>query len=279
MFQPFTLNIKGDLRCYERPQIMGIVNVTPDSFFPDSRTLGGDAIKRRVENMLEAGADFLDVGAYSARPGADDVSVQEEIDRLGVGMDAVRSVSTDIPVSVDTFRAKVAEIAVRDLDVDIINDISGGNLDEQMFDTVASLNVPYVLMHMRGTPATMQTMTDYNDVTADVILDLSQKLRVLRLKGVSDVIVDPGFGFGKTLEQNYELIRNLELFQSQLNAPVLVGISRKSMITRALGIAPSDALNGTTVLNTISLIKGAAFLRVHDVKEAVQVLKLYELSK
>lgn len=278
MFRPFTLNLKGKLRCFERPQIMGIVNVTPDSFFPGSRTMGKGNIANRVERMIGDGVDFIDIGAYSSRPGADDVSVEEEIDRLGCGLEVIRRISADIPVSVDTFRAHVAKRAIVEMGADIINDISGGTLDDDMFSVVSDLDVPYILMHMRGTPATMQQHTDYADVVSDVLLDMSLKMRELRLIGVSDVIVDPGFGFSKTLEQNYELFKALDAFEDALGAPLLVGVSRKSMITRALGIKAESALNGTTVLNTIALMRGASFLRVHDVREAAQARSLYELS-
>lgn len=277
MFHPFSLNLKGRLEVYDRPQVMGIVNVTPDSFFEGSRTMRGAEIAARVEKQIADGADFIDVGAYSSRLGASDVPPEEEIARLKEGLRVLRAIDSHIPVSVDTFRADVARVAVEDLGADIINDISGGNLDGRMFDTVAQLGVPYILMHMRGTPATMQTYTDYADVTADVISDLSSKLRRLRLAGVSDVIVDPGFGFSKTTEQNFEMMKNLDAFDA-LGCPVLVGISRKSMITKTLGVAPSDALAGTIALNTLALTRGAAFLRVHDVREAAQMLKLYELS-
>lgn len=277
MFHPFSLNLKGRLEVYDRPQVMGIVNVTPDSFFEGSRTMRGAEIAARVEKQIADGADFIDVGAYSSRPGAADVPPEEEIARLKEGLRILRAIDSHIPVSVDTFRADVARVAVEDLGADIINDISGGNLDGRMFETVAQLGVPYILMHMRGTPATMQTYTDYVDVTADVISDLSSKIRRLRLAGVSDVIVDPGFGFSKTTEQNFEMMKNLDAFDA-IGCPVLVGISRKSMITKTLGVAPSDALGGTIALNTLALTRGAAFLRVHDVREAAQALKLYELS-
>lgn len=278
MFRPFTLNIRGELRQYDRPQVMGIVNVTPDSFFAASRTATESAIKERVRQMLDSGADFIDIGAYSSRPGADEVTPEEEISRLDVGMKALREIAPDIPVSVDTFRADVARTAILELGADIINDISGGDLDHEMTDTVAELGVPYILMHMRGTPSTMQTLTDYNDVTADVIADLSRKLRELRLKGVADVIVDPGFGFAKTVGQNYDMMRNLEEFTRLLDAPLLVGISRKSMITKLLGITPDAALAATTALNTIALTRGASFLRVHDALEASQAVRIYDAS-
>lgn len=276
MFKSFQLNIKGELRYYCRPQVMGIVNVTPDSFYAGSRTMDEKTIALRIESIIAEGADFIDMGAYSSRPGADDVSPEEEIARLKVGMKVLRSISSEIPVSIDTFRAKVAREAIEDMSADIINDISGGDLDQDMFDVVAQLKVPYILMHMKGTPATMQALTDYNNVTADVITDISEKMRSLRLLGVSDIVVDPGFGFSKTIEQNFELMRNLGAF-NELDAPILVGISRKSMITRTLGIAPADALAGTVALNAYALTKGAAFLRVHDVREAVQSVRLFEL--
>lgn len=277
MFQPFSLNLRGCLRTYDRPQIMGIVNVTPDSFYEGSRTMDEKALASRIAAMIESGADFIDMGGYSSRPGASEVPEEEEVARLRLGMKALRAVDSGIPVSIDTFRADVARMAIEDFGADIINDISGGDLDGRMFETAADLKVPYILMHMRGTPATMQSMTDYTDVTAEVIASLSEKLRRLRLLGVADVIVDPGFGFGKTLGQNFELMRNLEAF-SALGCPVLVGVSRKSMICKSLGITPDKALTGTVALNTIALTRGAAFLRVHDVADAVRTLKLYELS-
>lgn len=277
MFRSFSLNIKGELREYTRPQVMGIVNVTPDSFFEGSRTMSENDIARRIEKHIAAGADFIDMGAYSSRPGADDVSPEVETERLKTGMKILRAIDRSIPVSIDTFRADVARAAIEDFGADIVNDISGGDLDGKMFETVAELGVPYILMHMRGTPSTMQSLTDYNDVTADVVADLSRKLRKLHLLGVADVIVDPGFGFSKTTEQNFEMMRNLEAFDA-LGCPVLVGVSRKSMITRTLGIPSDEALAGTVALDTIALMKGAAFLRVHDVLEAVQTVKLFELT-
>ncbi|MDE5914965.1 MAG: dihydropteroate synthase, partial [Duncaniella sp.] len=277
MFQPFSLNIRGEHRSCSRPLVMGIVNVTPDSFFDGSRTMDEDAIAERVLRQVSDGADIIDIGAYSSRPGAADVSPEEEIARLRTGMRVLRSVAPDVLVSVDTFRACVAREAIEDMGADMINDISGGDLDRDMFSTVAAMRVPYILMHMRGTPSTMQTMTDYNDVSADVIADLSRKLRELRLLGVADVIVDPGFGFGKTTEQNFEMMRNLECFGA-LGCPVLVGISRKSMITRTFDITPAEALAPTVALNTIALTRGAAILRVHDVKEAVYAVRLFELA-
>ncbi len=274
-FVPFSLNIRGKLYEFARPQIMGILNVTPDSFYAGSRTIDEGSIARRIECLVSQGADMIDIGAYSSRPGADEVSPEEEIARLSRGMKLLREIAPDILVSVDTFRADVARQAIEEMGVDIINDISGGALDDKMFDMVARLNVPYILMHMRGRPENMNTLCEYSDVTADVIADLSTKTRTLALLGVNDVIVDPGFGFSKTTEQNYEMLRNIEAFHS-LERPLLIGVSRKSMIYKALGITPDEALNGTTVINTIALLGGASILRVHDVKEAIEAVKLVE---
>lgn len=277
MFKPFSLNIHGRLIEYDRPAVMGIINVTPDSFYAGSRTKA-DEIGRRVRSMIDDGADMIDIGAYSSRSGAAEVSEAEEIDRLSEGMAALREAAPDVVVSVDTFRASVAKAAIEQMGADIVNDISGGDLDGRMFETVASLRVPYILMHMRGTPADMQTLTDYPDgITAEVLRDLSVKLRTLRLAGVNDVIVDPGFGFAKTLEQNYRLMADLPMFAEMLDAPVLVGVSRKSMVTRALGITAKDALNGTTVLNTIALLGGTQILRVHDVKACAEAVRIVSM--
>lgn len=277
-FAPFSLNIKGSLITYTKPLVMGIINVTPDSFYVGSRTSEVRAITARVEAMVNAGVDMIDVGGYSSRPGAMDVPPEEEMRRVAIGVEAVKNITEDIPVSVDTFRADVAREAVLSFGADIINDISGGNLDENMWRKIAELHVPYVLMHMRGTPSTMQSMTTYGNVVAEVIRELAEKIRKLRLMGIADIIVDPGLGFGKTLKQNFEIIRNLQLFGSTLDAPVLVGVSRKSMITKSLGVEPEDALAGTIALNTIALMRGASILRVHDVAEAVAAVKIYGLS-
>jgi len=277
-FIPFSLNLRGHLMEFTRPQIMGILNVTPDSFYAASRKFDADAIATHAERMLANGADMIDLGAYSSRPGADEVSEKEELSRLELGIRTIREkVSDNVILSIDTFRANVARTAIAEFGADIINDISGGNLDSRMYETAASLNVPYILMHMRGTPASMQSMTDYDDVTADVLTELARKLSILNDYGVNDVIIDPGFGFAKTLEQNYTLMHNLELFHV-LGRPLLIGISRKSMIYKALGRGPEDALAGTTALNTISLIHGASILRVHDTQEASDAVKLVELT-
>lgn len=270
----FSLNIRGRLIDYNRPAVMAIVNVTPDSFYEGSRNTTADSIAESVRRAVDEGADMIDLGGYSSRPGAEVVAPDEELRRLAAGLEAVRKIDTDIPVSVDTFRADVARRCVTDLGADIINDISGGDLDPEMFATVAELRVPYILMHMRGTPATMQSLTDYPDgVTAGVIAELAPKIERLSLLGVNDVIVDPGFGFAKTLEQNYALLRDLGAF-GLFGRPLLVGVSRKSMATRLLGITASEALNATTVINTLALERGASILRVHDVREAREAVDI-----
>ncbi len=277
-FVPFSINRKGELIEFSRPQVMGILNITPDSFYVDSRASHETEIASRIEQIISEGANIIDIGAYSSRPGAETIPADEEYRRLKLGMRILRSIDSRILVSVDTFRADVARKAIEELDADIINDISGGDLDEKMFETVAQLNVPYILMHMRGTPENMMTMTDYTNVTVEVIRSLAEKVNRLSLLGVNDVIIDPGFGFSKTIEQNYELLKNLEIF-NELERPLLVGVSRKSMIYRSLDTTPQNALNGTTVLNTIALLAGASILRVHDVKEAVETIKLVELTQ
>mgnify|MGYP001082612346 FL=1 len=274
---PFSLKLRGRVVEFDHPQIMGIVNVTPDSFYAGSRTGDSVSVARRVEKMIEDGADWIDIGAYSSRPGALEVTSEEEIRRLRLGMEALRKVDSDIFVSVDTFRAEVADIAVKELGADMINDISGGTLDSDMIAVVAETGVPYVLMHMRGTPSSMQTMTDYTDVTADVLADLQVKLSRLGAMGVADVVVDPGFGFAKTLEQNYTLMRDLGMF-GLLDCPVLVGVSRKSMIYRLAGKTPDESLFGTVALNALALERGAAFLRVHDVAAAYDTRAVVEAA-
>lgn len=257
---------------------MGVLNVTPDSFYSGSRAQTRTDIANRARQLVADGADMLDIGAYSSRPGADDVSADEELRRLEAGLSAVReAVGDSIPVSVDTFRADVARRAV-EWGADIINDISGGLLDEDMFETIADLHVPYILMHMRGTPATMQTMTDYTDVVADVIGELSHKLSRLEELGVADVIIDPGFGFAKTLDQNYRLLSQLDSF-AILRRPVLAGMSRKSMLTRLLGIDATEALVPTAIVGALALERGAAILRVHDPREAAQGIAIIEKMK
>ena len=269
-----TLNIRGELMDLSIPKVMGIVNVTPDSFYSGSRTQGGKEIRQRVERMIAEGADILDLGGYSSRPGAGDVSPEEEYDRLARALEVVKEVAPRIPVSIDTFRASVARRCVEDWGVDIINDIGGGTLDPEIQETVADLRVAYVLMHMRVTPSTMQSLTDYKDVTAEVITDLSKKVCHLRGMGVNDIIIDPGFGFAKTLAQNFQMLNELGEF-CKMGLPVLAGISRKTMIWKTLGITPEESLEGTVALDAIALDRGANIIRVHDVLPAVQTVKLF----
>lgn len=271
----YTLNVRGRLLDLSKPQVMGILNVTPDSFYAGSRMETEEAVRRRVRQIIAEGGSMIDVGAYSSRPGAADVSAEEEMERLRRGMSIVREEAPEIPVSVDTFRADVAKMAVEELGVDIINDISGGELDKEMFKTVAKLGVPYILMHMKGTPQTMQQAPHYDDLMKEVMLYFAEKVQQLRDLGQKDIVLDPGYGFAKTIDHNYELLKHQEMLEV-FELPLLVGVSRKSMIYRFLGSSPEEALNGTTVLNTLALQKGANILRVHDVKEAVEVVRLVE---
>lgn len=273
-----TLNLRGRLLELREPQIMGILNVTPDSFYSDSRTPDEAHITDRVRQMMDEGADMIDVGGYSSRPGADDVTPEEEMDRLRRGLRIVRKLYPEVPVSVDTFRADVARMCIEEEGADIINDISGGMMDRQMFRTVARLGVPYILMHMQGTPDTMQVAPHYDNLRREVMLYFAERIDRLCQMSAKDIVVDPGFGFGKTLEHNYELMNHLEDF-AVFNLPLLVGISRKSMIYKLTGGTPQTSLNGTTVLNTISLVKGAHILRVHDVKAAAEAKQIYMAMK
>lgn len=277
-FKTYSLNLHGRLVTIDRPWVMGIINVTPDSFYSGSRVADEDMLAERVRLMLADGADVLDVGACSTRPGSDQVDEQEEMRRLQWSLQVIRSVAPDVIVSVDTYRSHVARRCVEEWGVDIINDISGGTIDEDMFETVARLRVPYVIMHMRGTPDTMAGLTDYGDVAAEVLEWLARRIDTLRQMGVADVIADPGFGFAKTLEQNYELLARLEAFHA-LDAPLLVGVSRKRMIYTPLECDADGALNGTTVVNTLALQQGAHILRVHDVKAAVEAVKLTTMMR
>lgn len=270
---PYTINVGGKLMDLGEPQVMGILNVTPDSFYSASRKNTEQEIADRVQAILAEGGSMIDIGAYSSRPGADDVSAEEEMNRLRGGLKILRDIAPDAVVSVDTFRADVAKMCVEEYDVQIINDISGGELDARMFDTVAALGVPYILMHMKGDPQTMQNGPHYDDLLAEMLRYFGSKLQQLHELGVKDVILDPGFGFAKTLEHNYELMNRMQDLQV-LELPMLVGISRKSMIYRLLGTSPEEALNGTSVLNTLALLKGASILRVHDVKAAVEVVQI-----
>lgn len=279
-FKKYSLNIRGHLVDIDKPMVMGIINATPDSFFSGSRVMDEFAIAQRAKTMAQQGADILDIGACSTRPGSEPVTCDEEIKRLDVAVKSIReAIGNDVILSVDTFRSNVAQHCVECLRVDIINDISGGDLDSDMPSVVAKLQVPYIVMHMRGTPATMQQFTNYDgDVAAVVIEELAHKIDSLHQMGINDVIADPGFGFSKTVEQNYRLMECLDAFHS-LDVPLLVGVSRKSMIQKALGCTADEALNGTTVLNTIAMMKGAHIVRVHDVKEAVEARTLVYFNR
>ena len=277
--QLFSININRHILRYDKPVVMGILNITPDSFYDDSRCFDSISLSETVRTIIDEGADMIDIGGYSSRPGAGEVTVKEEIRRLHTGIKAVRQISPDIPISVDTFRSDAARAAVLDFGADIINDISAGELDNKMFDTISELNVPYIIMHMRGTPANMQSQTDYSlqgGVTANIITKLAEKTDRLEQCGVKDIIVDPGFGFAKTTDQNFEILSNLQLICDTLSRPLLAGLSRKSMIYKTLDITPQESLNATSVLNTIALERGASILRVHDVAEARQAVLLWE---
>ena len=275
MSESVYIHVNGRLMDLSRPQVMGIINVTPDSFYAGSRTQTEIALARRVEQVVAEGASILDIGGYSSRPGAADVSPEEEMARLRRGLEVIRRVHPEAVVSVETFRASVARQCVEEYGVALINDISGGEMDAEMFPTVAALGVPYILMHMQGTPQTMQQAPHYDHLLRDVFLYFARKVQQLRDLGAKDIILDPGFGFGKTMEDNYALLAHLDEF-GIFGLPLLVGVSRKSMITRLLGITPDDALNGTTVINTLCLTKGAHILRVHDVRQAVEAVRLVQ---
>ena len=272
------INVNGFLLDLSSPCVMGILNVTPDSFYAGSRMQTEIDITHRIEQIVGEGAGIIDVGAYSSRPNAENVSPAEEMERLRMGLGILRKVQPDAVVSVDTFRADVARMCVEEYGVAIINDIAAGEMDGDMFRTVADLNVPYIMMHMQGTPQNMQQNPHYDNLLKEVFMYFARKVQQLRDLGVKDIILDPGFGFGKTVEHNYELLAHLEEFRiSEL--PLLAGVSRKSMIYRLLGTTPQEALNGTTVLDTICLLKGADILRVHDVREAVETVKIVEAMK
>ncbi len=270
---PYTLNLGGELLNLSEPQVMGILNVTPDSFYSPSRSATEAEVAARVTQILEEGGSMIDIGACSSRPGADEVSPEEEAKRLVLALKTIREVTPQAIVSVDTYRADIARMCVEEYGVQMINDISGGQLDPSMFRTVAELGVPYILMHMKGTPKTMQENPTYENLMAEMLQYFGGKVQELHELGVKDIILDPGFGFAKTLEQNYELMHHLQDLQV-LKLPLLVGISRKSMIYKLLGSTPEEALNGTTVLNTLSLLKGANILRVHDVKACVETVSI-----
>ncbi|MGB3343305.1 MAG: dihydropteroate synthase [Aequorivita sp.] len=272
-----TLNCHGKLIDLTVPKIMGIINVTPDSFYDGGKNFSENGVLKTAGQMLLEGATFLDVGGYSTRPGAEEISEKEEISRAVGAIELILKNFPETLISIDTFRSKVAKEAIES-GAAIVNDVSGGSLDSLMFKTVAALKAPYIMMHMRGTPKTMATLTDYTNVTVEVLKNLSKKLYLARAEGISDIIIDPGFGFAKTRKQSFELLNNLELFEN-LKVPVLVGVSRKSFIYKTLDIPPDKALNGTTALNMVALSKGASILRVHDVKEAMECVKLFQNLK
>lgn len=272
------INVNGFLLNLSVPCVMGILNITPDSFYAGSRMQTEAEIAARAQQILDEGAGIIDIGAYSSRPNAEHVSPREEMERLRMGLETLRKTQPGAVISVDTFRADVARMCVEEYGVAIINDIAAGEMDTDMFRTVAELNVPYIMMHMQGTPQNMQQHPHYDNLLKEVFLYFAQKVQQLRDLGMKDIILDPGFGFGKTVEHNYELLAHLEEFRV-FELPLLVGVSRKSMIYRLLGNTPQDALNGTTVLDTICLLKGADILRVHDVREAVETVKIVEAMR
>lgn len=275
MQSKITICINGKLIDFTKPKVMGILNVTPDSFYKESRTFDKDAIAKRADQIIEEGGNIIDIGAYSSRPGADEVSTQEEIDRLCRALDIIKSKFPDVILSIDTFRSSVAKHCISQYGHAIINDISGGEMDSNMFQTISELKVPYILMHMQGTPQTMQINPQYTNVTQNILSYFAKKIAMLHQLNVSDIIIDPGFGFGKTLENNYQLMKDLKKF-TLIDIPLLVGISRKSMIYKALDTDPQHALNGTTVLNTYALSQGANILRVHDVREAAEAVRIMQ---
>jgi len=269
------INANGFLIDFSTPVVMGILNITPDSFFEGNRYQTKDQICYRTEEIIRQGGKIIDVGGYSSRPGATEVTEDEELDRVAFAMEIIHGNFSGIPVSIDTFRAKVALITVRDFGAAIINDISGGELDEKMFETVSILKAPYILTHIKGNPQTMQQNTNYVDFIPEIFLYFAEKVNKLKLLGVNDIILDPGFGFAKTVEQNYELLANMNLL-SRFGFPVLAGVSRKRMIWQLLDCSPNESLNGTTAVNMLALTKGANILRVHDVKEAVEAVRIFE---
>lgn len=272
------INVNGRLMDLSYPQVMGILNLTPDSFYADSRKQSEAEIIARARQINEEGGSIIDVGAYSSRPNAEHIAAGEEMERLRKGLQIILREQPDAVISVDTFRADVARMCVEEYGVALINDISAGEMDADMFPTVARLGVPYILMHMQGTPQTMQQAPHYDNLLKEILLYFARKVQQLRDLGAKDLIIDPGFGFGKNLEHNYELLDKLDEFQI-FELPLLVGVSRKSMIYKLLGGGPEDALNGTTVINTLALDRGADILRVHDVKAATEAVQIYAAMK
>ncbi len=269
-----TLNLGGRLINLDQPKVMGILNVTPDSFFDGGKYENKEGLISQIEKLMQDGTDFIDIGGYSSRPGADFVTEEEEIKRISPAIQEIVNRFPEVIISIDTFRSEVAKIAI-DLGATIINDITGGEGDPLMFETVAKLNVPYIIMHMKGNPKNMQQLTGYDNLREEIFNYFHNKVKALNTLGVYDIILDPGFGFAKTLDQNYELLGKLDYF-NMLNLPILIGISRKSMIYKQLGISADKALNGTSALHTIALMQGASILRAHDVKEAKEVITLFQ---
>lgn len=272
------INVNGQLMDLSQPRVMGILNITPDSFYADSRKQTEKDIIARIHQILDEGGDFIDIGAYSSRPDASDVSPKEEMERLKYGLEILRNECPEAVVSVDTFRADVAKMCVEEYGAALINDIAAGQMDPEMFSTIAQLKVPYIMMHMQGTPQNMQKNPHYDNPVKEIILYFAEKIEKLRAFGVKDLIIDPGFGFGKTLAHNYEILDKLEELQ-MFQLPILIGVSRKSMVYKLLGGGPEDALNGTTALHAIALMKGARILRVHDVKAATETVRIFQALK
>ena len=272
------INVNGHLMDLDYPRVMGILNVTPDSFYSDSRKQSEEEIINRVQQILNEGGSIIDLGAYSSRPNADHISTNEEMSRLRKALQIINQHFPNAVLSVDTFRADVAKMCVEEYGVAIINDIAAGMMDEDMFPTIAQLGVPYIMMHMQGTPQDMQKNPHYDNIVKEILYYFSERVQRLRDLGAKDLILDPGFGFGKTIAHNYELMEHMEEF-SVFELPILVGVSRKSMIYKLLGGGPEDALNGTSVLDTVALLKGANILRVHDVKEAVEAVQIISTLK
>ena len=273
MDTPLYINVNGRLMDLSEPQVMGILNVTPDSFYTGNRGTTERSIIERLHQIMDEGASIVDIGACSTRPGADEVSMEEEMSRLRMGLEIIRKHRPEAIVSVDTYRADAAKMCVEEYGAAIINDISAGQMDKEMFPTIARLGIPYIIMHIKGTPKNMQIHPQYDHFLKEIFFFFSEKVQKLRDLGVKDIIIDPGFGFGKTLEHNYQLMNHLEEFKL-FELPLLVGVSRKSMVYKLLGITPEEALNGTTALHAIALQKGAHILRVHDVKEAVETVRI-----
>lgn len=272
------INANGQLMDLSHPRVMGILNITPDSFYADSRKQTEKDIIARIHQILDEGGDFIDIGAYSSRPDASDVSPKEEMERLKYGLEILRNECPEAVVSVDTFRADVAKMCVEEYGAALINDIAAGQMGPEMFSTIAQLKVPYIMMHMQGTPQNMQKNPHYDNPVKEIILYFAEKIEKLRASGVKDLIIDPGFGFGKTLAHNYEILDKLEELQ-MFQLPILIGVSRKSMVYKLLGGGPEDALNGTTALHAIALMKGARILRVHDVKAATETVRIFQALK